>query len=93
MIEQMRVARAGAVIYWRQFLGVGRVPLEQLAIMPLHDIEMAKQIIRERRAARVTEKAREPLHSLDSVRQGMGLLVSDHLQPMLDPAQELVGRA
>ncbi len=60
--------------------------------MPLHDIEMAKQFLGERGAAVVAEKPGEALHRLDIVRQRMGLFIRYHLQPMLDPSQELIGR-
>ena len=60
--------------------------------MPLHDVEMAEQVLCERRAARVAEEMAEALYRLDIIRQGMGLLVRNHLQPVFDPPQELIGR-
>ena len=41
MLDQARIVRACAVIGGRQLRGAGRVALEQLAVMALHDIEMA----------------------------------------------------
>ena len=60
--------------------------------MALHDVEMTEQILGKGRAALIAEEMRKALHRLGIVRQRMGLLVGDHLQPMLDPAQEFVGR-
>ena len=60
--------------------------------MALHDVEMTEQILREGRAAVIAEEMRKALHGLRLFRQRVGLLVGDHLQPVLDPPQELVGR-
>ena len=60
--------------------------------MPLHDVEMAEQVLGERRAAVVAEEAGEALHRLGIVGQAVGLLVRDHLQPVFDPPQEFIGR-
>ena len=60
--------------------------------MPLHDVEMAEQVLREGRAAVVAEESGEALHRLDIVGQGMGLLVRHHLQPVFDPPQKFIGR-
>ena len=43
-------------------------------------------------AAGKAEKARETVERFAVGRQRMGLLVGDHLQPVLDAAQEIVGR-
>ena len=92
MIEQPRIVRTGAVIHRRQLRGAGRIALEQLAVMALHDIEMAEQVLCEGGAAVIAEEAGEALHRLGIVGQAMGLLVRDHLQPVFDPPQELIGR-
>ncbi len=92
MIQQTRVIRTGAVIHRRQFFGAGRIALEQFFVVPLHDIEMAKQILGEGSAAVIAQETGETLHRLDIVRQAMGLLVRHHLQPVLDPPQEFIGR-
>ena len=92
MIEQARIVGPGAVVDLRQLRRAGRIALEQLAVMPLHDVEMAEQILGEGRAAFIAEEVRKALDGLGVVGQRMGLLVRDHLQPVLDPAQELVGR-
>ena len=92
MIEQPQVLRTGAVIDLRQLYRAGRVALEQLAVMPLHGLEMAKQILGKGRPALIAEETRKPLHGLGIVRQRMGLLVGDHLQPVFDPPQKFVGR-
>ena len=41
MLDQARIVRACAVIDGRQLRRAGRVALEQLAVMALHDVEMA----------------------------------------------------
>ena len=60
--------------------------------MPLHDVEMAEQVLCEGRAAFIAEEICKALDRLGIVGQRMGLLVGDHLQPVLDPPQELIGR-
>ena len=52
---------------------------------------MAEQILCKGRAALIAEEVRKTLDGLGVVGQRMGLLVRDHLQPVLDPAQKLVG--
>ena len=42
VLEQARIVRTGAVISYRQLHRAGRIAFEQLAVMPLHDIEMSK---------------------------------------------------
>ncbi len=74
------------------FLKPSLLKCEQPAVVSLHAIEMTQQVFGEGRAAVISEKPREPLHRLDIFRQGVGLLVGDHLQPVLDPPQERVGR-
>ena len=91
VIEQARVFGAGAVVHRRQLRGAGGIALEQLFVMPLHDIEMAEQVLGERRAAVVAEEAGKTLHGLGIVGQAVGLLVGDHLQPVFDPPQEFIG--
>ena len=59
--------------------------------MPLHRVEMAEQVLGEGRAAFVAEEIRKALDRLGLLGQRMGLLVGDHLQPVLDPPQELIG--
>ena len=92
MFEQTRLFGAGAVIHRRQLYAAGRVAFEQLAVMVLDDVEMVQQILGESRAAVIAEEAGEAFHRFDVVGQRMGLLVRDHLQPVLDPPQKLVGR-
>ena len=57
-VEQARRIGTGAVIRRRQLRSAGRIALEQLAVMPLHDIEMAKQVAGESRAAVIPEETR-----------------------------------
>ena len=52
---------------------------------------MAEQILCKGRAALIAEEVRKTLDGLGVVGQRMGLLVRDHLQPVLDLAQKLVG--
>ena len=52
MVEQARILRSGGVVDLRQLHRAGRIALEQLAVMPLHDVEMAEQILR--KAARLS---------------------------------------
>ena len=92
MLDQPGIIGTGAVIRRRQLRGAGGIALEQLAVMPLHHIEMAQQVAREGGAALIAEEIRETLHCLGVFGQGMGLLVRDHLQPVLDPSQKDVGR-
>ena len=90
VIEQARVFGAGKIVHRRQLRGAGGIALEQLFVMPLHDIEMAEQVLGEGRAAVVAEEAGKTLHGLAIVRQAVGLLVGDHLQPVFDPPQEFI---
>ena len=60
--------------------------------MSLHDVEMAEQILGEGCPALIAEEVRKALHGLGIFGQRMGLLIRDHLQPVLDAAQKLVGR-
>ncbi len=61
--------------------------------MALHDVELKQQIERKRLAVLIAEELRETIDRLGLLRQAVGLFVGDHLQPMLDPPQELIGRA
>ena len=62
MLEQPRFVRTLAVIQCRQFRGAGWIALKQLAVVSLHDIEVAEQIGRECCAIVVPKEAGEPLH-------------------------------
>ena len=64
MFEQSRVPSPGVVIELRKFGGAGRIAFEQLAVVSLDDIEMAKQIPGEGRAALVAKKTSESFHRL-----------------------------
>ena len=92
MVEQARILWPGSVVDLRQLHRARRIALEQLAVMALHDVEMAEQILRKGRPALIAEEVRKALHGLGIFGQRMGLLVRDHLQPVLDAAQELIGR-
>ena len=59
--------------------------------MALHDVQMAEQILCKGRAALIAEEVRKTLDGLGVFGQRMGLLVRDHLQPVLDLAQKLIG--
>ncbi len=60
--------------------------------MALHLVEMVEQDLGEGVAVGKAEKAREPLEPGALGRQRLRLLVIDHLQPVLDRAQEDIGR-
>ena len=92
MVEQARILRPCGVVDLRQLHRAGRIALEQLAVMSLHDVEMAEQILRKGCPALIAEEVRKALDGLGIFGQRMGLLVRDHLQPVLDAAQELVSR-
>ncbi len=92
MFEQARIVRTGGIVGRRQFHGAGRIAFEQFCVVPLHDVEMAEQVACEGGTALVAEKPGKTLHRFGFFRQRMGLLVGDHLQPVLDAAQEDIGR-
>ena len=75
----------------RQFrlVDTGRL-FEQARIVALHLVEMLEQNLGEGVAAGVPKKARETLKLRALGRQRLRLLVVDHLQPVLDRAQETV---
>ena len=70
-----------------------RRAFEQRRVVALHVAQMAEQRLGEGVAVGKAEKAREPLEPLAVARQRVGLLVGHHLQPVLDRAQEPIGRA
>ena len=57
---------------------------EQGRVVLLHLAQMRQQRIRERVAALIAEETRETLQSFAITWELVGLLVGDHLQPMLD---------
>ncbi|CEG08439.1 hypothetical protein BN961_01854 [Afipia felis] len=59
--------------------------------MALHAIEVAQQVGGERRTVGIAEKPRKALDALPVGGQCVGLLVGDHLDAMLDAAQEFIG--
>ncbi len=63
---------------------------EQRAIMALHALEMRDECCRESGRVHEPGKAREAQQPLGIGGQRLRLLVGNHLQPVLDPAQELV---
>ena len=68
--------------------------LEQLRILPLHVAQMQHAAHRQRtRVPSKPEKSRKTLERLGIRRQRVGLLVRDHLQPVLGAAQEQIGLA
>ena len=60
--------------------------------MPLHLLQMPEQHLGEGVAVGEAEEAREAFDALALGRQRLRLLVVDHLQPVLDRAQEAIGR-
>ena len=60
--------------------------------MPLHVVEMLEQRLGESVAVGKAEKTREPLELCPLGWQRLRLLVIDHLQAVLDRAQENVSR-
>ena len=91
IIEHARIVRAGPIIQVGELRRAGRIALEQPAVVALHAIEPDQQIPGEGGPVRIAEEARELLHPFGRVGQRMGLLVGDHLEPVLDPAQEQIG--
>ena len=76
----------------RQFRLVGAGGFfEQARIVALHLVEVLEQDLGEGVAACVAEKACKPIELRALGRQRLRLLVIDHLQPVLDRAQENVG--
>ena len=67
MCKQTRIFGTGAVVRRGQFRGAGRIAFEQLAVMTLHNIEMAKQIPGERGSAVVTEETGKTFHRFNIV--------------------------
>ena len=67
MFKQPRVFCTGAVIQRRQFDVAGRITLEQLAVMPLHDVEMSDEILREGFTALIAEEVRKAFHGLGTI--------------------------
>ena len=75
----------------RLVLGFGRRGvLEQRRIMPLHVAQVGEQSSGEGVAAGEAEKTRKAFEPRAIARQRVGLLVGDHLQPVLDRAQKPV---
>ena len=68
----------------------GRI-LEQRRVVTLHRAQMNEQGLGERVAVGESGEAGEALEGVAIRRQGVGLLVRHHLQPVLEQAQELVG--
>jgi hypothetical protein len=94
MFEQARIVGTGAIIDLRQFRRArGIVALEQFCVMPLHRVEMGEQVFGEGRTAFIAEEIGKALDRVGLLGQRMGLLVGDHLQPVLDPPQELISRS
>ena len=79
MVEQARILRTRGMVELRQLHRAGRIALEQLAVMSLHDVEMAEQILGKGCSALIAEEVRKTLHRLGIFWQRMGLLVRDHL--------------
>jgi hypothetical protein len=74
-------------------VGERRAVLEQPGVVRLHALQLARQPGRERRRVGKAAEAGDAGQARRVVRQPLGLLVGDHLQPMLDRAQEAIGRA
>ena len=72
--------------------GEGRRSLEQLGVMALDPPQAGDQLPFKVFRLAVTEKGGEPFETLVVGRQGVGLLVVDHLQAVFDGAQEPVVR-
>src|SRR6185437_14458085 len=83
MSKQALIFRTGAEIGWRQVHRAGRIALEQLAVVPLYDVEMAEQILGKGSTALIAKETRKTLDRFHIVRQRMGLLIGNHLQPVL----------
>ncbi len=70
---------------------LARVPLEEQPVMPLHAGGMGEQGLLEGGEVRKAAEAREPLERLRVGGHALGLLVAQHLEPVLHRAQERVG--
>ena len=70
--------------------GEGRGLLEKLRIMPLDRSEMSAQIGDEGLCLRIAQKQRDALDPGAVRRKPMSLRVVDHLQPVLEAAQETI---
>ncbi len=66
--------------------------LEQARIVPLDLSQCADELAREVVEPAIAREAREGLELARVLRQLMGLLVGDHLQPVLDASQIEIGR-
>ncbi len=68
-----------------------RAVLEQTNVVGLHAFQLGGQASGEGRRVGEAAEAGEPRELVGVVRQRLGLLVGDHLQAMLDAAQEAIG--
>ncbi len=91
MLQQPGIVGATAEIELRQGRRRGSLVLEQLAVVPLDATQVPEQHVGERVPTGKAEEPGEPLDGLGLFGKRVGLLIGDHLQPMLDAAQELVG--
>src|SRR6185295_8017646 len=64
IIEQALVVWPGRVVEIGQLLRAGRIALEQTAVVPLHDVEVADEIPCESVAALIAEKVGKALDRL-----------------------------
>ena len=65
--------------------------LEQRGVVMLDALEPGAHGLGQRSAVRIAHERRKPLDLVRPRGQAVGLLVGDHLQPVLDPPQEAVG--
>jgi hypothetical protein len=70
----------------------GRRFFEEVRIVLLDARQMAEELRRERGRIGITEERCQCCELRAFLGQGMGLLIGDHLQAVLDAAQEVVGR-
>jgi len=70
--------------------GERRFAFEELRIMLLHAAQMAQQLLLERHRVRVAHEARDVIEAVGRFGQAVGLAIVDHLQPVLELAQNAI---
>ncbi len=90
MIDKPLIFGAATVVDVRRCFGVG-ITFKQSAGVALHAIQVGQQILREIITVAVSKEPGKPLDSFRIGGKRMGLFVSNHLQTVLDAAQESIG--
>ena len=69
MLQQALIFGARAVVDVRQLCRAGRIALEQLGVVPLHDVELRQQLLRKGGPVLIAEEAREAFDRFHAVGQ------------------------